>query len=306
MSLVFKLQTAHAAPQPVTPHVGEGLVPSESRPDASSLEPVSQSHLAPCPHCGSPNGLSASTCWNCEAGLLLHEAFRRRRLPLSSNSGQTQPSTRVDDTSLESKAETKPPIEHSVTQQPAALPPPVPGEVHPRRRRFALLLFAAVTAVGVSVYLEPAQQADRFADVPQPSAIMTTRGAPAVHPADRATRLGPAAVAETRTATLLALAVEPGRPMAAQPLPEAPSIDPVIPSGVTQPSPSPASTAPKERTTRKTRVAPHASHVATAPSLRKAATPELSPSPVSSRSRPCTATVATLGLCTAPPNESKE
>jgi len=34
-----------------------------------SAEPKEESFLAPCPHCGSPNGLNASRCWDCETTL---------------------------------------------------------------------------------------------------------------------------------------------------------------------------------------------------------------------------------------------
>ena len=94
MSLVLKLKKRGAASQ-AAPLAGESvpsvlppLEPAGSEmptlaPGAPMVPftPPDDSHLVPCQQCGSPNGLSASSCWNCEANLLPRGPFRRGRSP---------------------------------------------------------------------------------------------------------------------------------------------------------------------------------------------------------------------------------
>src|ERR1044072_498884 len=85
MSLVLRLKKRDAAVQaaPVAGETAPGdLPPPEPALDPEPDAPASQSHLAPCPRCGAPSGLSASSCWNCEIGLLTLEPFRERRAPM--------------------------------------------------------------------------------------------------------------------------------------------------------------------------------------------------------------------------------
>ena len=88
MSLVLKLKKRSAASQ-AAPLAGESvpsvlppLEPAGSEmPTLAPVVPFDDSHLVPCQQCGSPNGLSASSCWNCEANLLPRGPFRRGRSP---------------------------------------------------------------------------------------------------------------------------------------------------------------------------------------------------------------------------------
>ena len=94
MSLVLKLKKRGAA-TPAAPLSGESvpsvlppLEPAGSEmptlPPGAPMVPYTppdDSHLVPCQQCGSPNGLSASSCWNCEANLLPRGPFRRGRSP---------------------------------------------------------------------------------------------------------------------------------------------------------------------------------------------------------------------------------
>src|SRR5438876_3785253 len=89
MSLVLRLKTGDAAPQqqaaPLASETLTGVVMPPPEPELAlewaSLTPAAGSHLAPCPRCGSPNGLSALTCWHCEATLSPHESFQRWLAP---------------------------------------------------------------------------------------------------------------------------------------------------------------------------------------------------------------------------------
>jgi hypothetical protein len=76
MSLDLRLQTVDAALPDARPD-------SDSLPDAMSDEPGVGWHLARCPHCGVPNGLSATSCWGCEADLSVIERFHLDRAPPS-------------------------------------------------------------------------------------------------------------------------------------------------------------------------------------------------------------------------------
>ena len=84
MSSVLRFKKGRGAPQadtPVDETTRDALPPPEPAllDWATLTQPPDNSHLAPCPQCGAPNGLSAASCWSCETNLLALEPFRRRR-----------------------------------------------------------------------------------------------------------------------------------------------------------------------------------------------------------------------------------
>jgi hypothetical protein len=202
------------------------------------------------------------------------------------------------------------------TPAPVSAPVPVP-ETGRRRYQWAMgasILVVAVLAVGTFLYVDApappgAAKSGGFIDAPAPAVPMNARPAPAA-PAAPLDPVGvskaPAASPDTRTAALRALAVDPEPPTAVQaPPPVAPpaatAIDVVIPPSVTPP----AGTAPlKAAHGGKARRASRSPNLATELAVPPPARPE-PPRQAPLPARPCSATVAALGLC-APPTESKE
>jgi hypothetical protein len=291
MSLVLRLKTGDAALQ-AAPLAGEttpGVLPPPEPAllDWASLTPpADDSHLTPCPQCGLPNGLSASSCWNCEADLLPHESLRRRRAPRPA----VLASVRVPADAPAHADESLPVLTSAVQGNDrmvdllmAAVPAPVPAPAAGGRRRMwkigAAILVMAVVAVGAFLYFEApapapavAVKSGGFVDTLEPAPLVTARPAPTAPPANVGAGSVPPAVAEARTA-----ATQPAAIAALK----------VTPVG-------------RPRSTSRT------PNVATAPALP---TPERSepswqaPPPVRAA---CTPTVAALGLCAAPPTQSKE
>ena len=310
MSLVFKLETGEPALQ-AAPLAGEPAPASDLPPpepallDWATLTPPVDSHLAPCPHCGSPNGVSASSCWSCEASLLPLRQSRRGRAPWLAATTPTHAPDPADESLpvLTSAVEdNSPTAQHGMTSFPTSAPAsaPVPGAVgrgHAWQTGASILIVAAV-AVGALVYFEtPAPAPPRvvkgggfIVDTPETAALMNHRPAPTA-PADLVgAGNAPPGVAEARPDALRALAVEPGNPPAAR----------------AQPSAAPA--ASKAAYAGKARRTPRQADEPTPPAVPMRDRPEPSwqaPPPVRAA---CTPTVAALGLCTAPstPTQTKE
>ena len=173
---------------------------------------------------------------------------------------------------------------------PASAPVPAAGGHRHTWEIGASILVVAVVAVGAFVYFDTpappsaAKSGGGFVDAPEPAVLTNARPAPTA-PAD-VVGVGnaPPAVAETRTA-----ATAP--------------IDVAIRRSVTQPA---AAAAVKATQAGKARGTPRAPNVATALAVPRPDRPEPSwqaPAPVRAA---CTPTVAALGLCAAPPTQSKE
>lgn len=307
MSVVLRLKTAGAALQQEAPVVGEtapDVLPSPEPAllDWAALTPGADSHLVPCPQCGLPNGLSASTCWNCEADLPL-EPFRRRRA-LQPALASTHVPADADDSLpvLTAAAGGRAALtEPSMAAVPTSAPLAAPASAG-RRHAWgagASMLVIAVAAVGAVVYFDTpapsrtsnASKGGGFIDPPQPAALTTARPAPTAPAAPSGlagTVDAPPVGPETRTAALRALAVEPEAPAAAAQAP---------------PSAAPAA-APALKATQagKLRSTSRPANVAAAPALPKPDRPDPSPAwQAPASARPCTPTVATLGLCAGPP-----
>lgn len=285
MSVVLRLEPdAALQAAPLAGDAVPGVLPPEpALLDWASLTPVADSHLVPCPQCGLPNGLSAASCWNCEAALLPLERLRRGRAPWLA----TPAAAHADEslpvlTSAVQGADPTGAV--SMAAVPLSAPLRVPA-VGGRRRTWEmgalLLVVAAGVAVGAFLYL----------DTPAPASTATSRGfVDAMEPAAAT----PPAIAEIRTAALRALAVESAAPATA-------SIDAAARRSAAQP----AGTAPwKAAHAGRARGALRAPNAAVR-AVPKPDSTDSSREP-SSAARPCTSTVAALGLCTAPPTQSKE
>jgi hypothetical protein len=315
MSLVLKLKTGDAALQ-AAPLAGETMPgvlppPEPALLDWATLTPTEDSHLAPCPHCGLPNGLSASTCWNCEADLLPLERLRRGRPPRLA-----APAPDAADESLPvltSAVERNDLVaELSIAAGLASTPVPAADRRRPSRLIGASILVVAAVAVAAFVYLEGpappgAAKSGGFVDPPEPAALMSERP-PATPLADAAgAGNAPPAVAETPVAALRAPAVDPTPPAAEQARPSAAAaaapIDVATRRSPTQPT---ATAALKAAHAGKARHALHPSNETTELAVPRPNRPEpawQAPAPVRAA---CTPTVAALGLCTAPPTPTKE
>ncbi len=295
MSVVLRLKTGDTALQ----HAADETTPDVLPPpepallDWATLTPAADSHLVPCPHCGAPNGLSASSCWSCEAGLLPLESIRRRRAPPTAALVPTHVPADADESlpvlTLAVKGN-DPTIERSVSAIPAPAPAPMPLPAADRRRYTAEVIggsvvVVAIAAMAAALYFDTpapvgAPKSGGFISPPEPAALATARPAP-IPPADSVSvGSAPPAVAETPPTTALhALAVEPGAPSASK-----------------------AAPASKARST------PRSANAATALALPQRDRPYSSPaSPASPTLQPpasariCTPTVAALGLCAGPP-----
>lgn len=323
MSLVLRLKkgdaASHAAPL-ADETVPEVLPPPEpALLDWATLTPAADSHLVPCPHCGAPNGLSASSCWSCEANLLPLESIGRRRAP---------PTAALVPTHVPADADESLPVltlavkgndataERAMTAVPAPAPAPAPAPMPPPAADGnrhagvigASVLVVAVAAMAAALYFDTpapagAAKSGGFITPPEPAALATARPAP-TPPAPPADVVGvvnppPAAAEASRTAALRALAVEPDAATAVQTPPPA-AID-LAPDHSAAPPAAPAASrtgpAGKVRSTSR----PANSAAAFAPPKRDRPDPSptwQSPAPVRAA---CTATVAALGLCTGPP-----
>jgi hypothetical protein len=291
MSLVIKLKTGDMALRAVPP-AGEPTSDTLPPPEPALLDwavltpPSDDSHLAPCPRCGLPNGLSAASCWSCEANLLQLEPFRRRRSPRPAALASAHAPAR-DDESL--------PVLASAVEdnQPTAELPVAARRRHPWQTGVPIL-GVAVLAIAAFVFFDAPAPADApksgggvVIDVPAPPAPAVLTG----------TRPVPG---ETRDAALRALAVEPDTATPAQAAqPAAPTL-----------APAPVEAAVQRSTARagKPRSPARPPREATALAVPKPDRVDSSPSswqpPLPAR--PCTATVAALGLCAAAPTVTKE
>ena len=303
MSLVIKLKTGDMALRAVPP-VGETTSGTLPPPEPALLDwavltpPSDDSHLAPCPHCGLPNGLSAASCWSCEANLLQLEPFRHRRSPRPAALASAHAPGR-DDESLPVLASA---VEDS---EPTAV---LPVAAAARRRHpwqtGVPILGIAVLAVAAFVYFDAPVPADApkssggvVVDVPALPAL----AAPAVLAGTRPVPSVPSKPSETRDAAVRALAVEPDTATAAQAAqPASPTLAPARAETAVQRStaragkPRSPARPPKEATT--ALAVPKPDRVDSSPSSWQPPLP----------ARPCTATVAALGLCAAAPTVTKE
>lgn len=275
----------------------------------TALAPAAGSHLMPCPHCGSPNGLSASICWNCEAALVPQESFGRWLSPWPAASVSTP---RPPASPQAERADESPPAATSAPpgQEPMAkIPVPARG----RRRRLWEIgapILALAVAAGVFLYFDAPTPIGGFGEEPQPGASLNAPPALNVQPAPArvpGASDAPAADVDTRDAALRALAVEP---QTSAPDPAPPSAVPTPPAdaaisdrGSTEPVPVAAS---KAMQAGKARDRSRSPNPATATPLHRAERPEPSWQTPAPPARPCTPTVAALGLCSASPMESKE
>jgi hypothetical protein len=199
---------------------------------------------------------------------------------------------------------------------PVSAPVPVP-ETGGRRHPWATggsILVVAVLAVGVFLYVDApappgATKSGGFIDAPAPAAPMNARPAPVTPAAPldpAAVSKAPPASPDTRTAALRALAVDPEPPTAAQApppvaLPAATAIDVAVPPSATPPAGTAKTKASHGGKARSASRSPNVATVLAAPPPARPEPSRQAPFPA----RPCTATVAALGLC-APPTESKE
>jgi ribosomal protein L40E len=298
MSLVLRLKKRDAAGQAEA--VAGETMPGVSPPpepawDPASFAPAGQSHLAPCPRCGAPNGVSASSCWNCEANLLPLEPFRERRAPMSAAPAALHVPGHVPafaDDSLPVLTSALTDDKPMAGPAMAAVLDSTPAPRKPRRTRetAASILVVAAAAVGLWYLEAPAPpstvKSGGFVTAPDlaPTHIRPVPTAPAD---DVGVGQGPPAVAERPTAALRGLAVEPDVSATAQ-------------------AGQPAATAAWKPThagkgRSRSRPPPAEAEVAV-PQRPRPDFSSASPSPA----RPCNPTVAALGLCTAPPVDPKE
>ena len=196
---------------------------------------------------------------------------------------------------------------YSMAAMPGSVPPAATGARRRVREIGASILVVALVA-GVFLYVDRPVSVSGFVDMPQPAAPANARPAVPTMPVDTASeRNVPAAVADTRSAALRALAVEPETATAAPDLPPAaPAMPPV--DGVTpdhDAAPSAHVPAAKAVQAGKRHGTSRPSGMETALPMRKTDKPDpWRQAPPSAG--PCTPTVATLGLCTAPPTDAKE
>ena len=208
MSSVVRLKTGEAVSQPSDPLARDDLPdgtprrpPSMPQPDDelewTALAPAAGSHLMPCPHCGSPNGLSASICWNCEAALVPQESFGRWLSPWPAASVSTP---RPPASPQAERADESPPAATSAPpgQEPMAkIPVPARG----RRRRLWEIgapILALAVAAGVFLYFDAPTPIGGFGEEPQPGASLNAPPALNVQPAPARVPARPARSARPR------------------------------------------------------------------------------------------------------------
>ena len=318
MSLVLRLKTADAASR-AAPLAGETVPevlppPQPALLDWATLTPAADSHLAPCPHCGAPNGLSASSCWNCEEALAPRDPLWQ---------GATSPQAALVPQHASADADASFPVltlavkaNDAPTEHPRAAAPtptPVPEPAAGERRYTGVIgvsiFVLAVAAMAAALYFDAPQPRDAaksggFISPPEPAALATAPPAPAP-PARLPDTAGvpPAAVKMPRTDALRALAVGPGAPVAA-PTPGPLAVDT-----------RPTSAAPPAAVGKVRSPSRPANEAATLAVPKRDVADVYVPRQAPAPARPCTPTVAALGLCTgppgapaapAPPTESKE
>ena len=297
MSSVVRLKTGSAAQQ-ASPLAGEtapeALPPPEpALLDWATLTPPADAHLRPCPQCGLPNGLSAAVCWSCETSLSPIGPSRRGPGPwLAAPAPAPADAAASTDKSipvLTAAVDDKFPMTDLLM---AALPVPGPP---PRARasRYTRAIGATllvVAGVAAFLYTEPAPPPDGtkgggFVDAPGPAALTGAR--------------------PTTTAT-----AAPGSVGVVDPLPtEKAAQAQTAPQGLSLPAKPDAGAPPASKAppAGKARAAPRTPNAATALSLPNAGRVDIAPPPPAPvAAKGCTATIAALGLCTAPSTETKE
>ena len=278
MSLDLRLQTVDAALPDARPD-------SDSLPDAMSDEPGVGWHLARCPHCGVPNGLSATSCWGCEADLSAIERFHLDRAPPSDAWMREQASESL--ALLPSPAQTHVP-------EPAL---PVPETAMPTDgpRRYTRAIGSTILGIalaGMTAFLHfstvPSGDASKSVGwVDEPDSLARAKGVVSptvqVEPIPRVDAIKP---------------VEPVPMPVATPAAATPAVPAASPT-------TPQETTAAPRATGRSHSASRSANAATALPAAGFHKPEPIPQAPALRG-PCTATIAALGLCSAPAAESKE
>lgn len=292
MSFVHRLDPVHLA-------VPAARLDDESLPVATPPG----GGLELCPHCGVENGVTASVCWSCEAELPAAGAFK-------------------SDAEHGRAAHAYYPILSQVVEGNAALTAPAtPAAVanrHTREIVAAAVVVLALLAAGAYIYFPTPRSvlgAPLSRDI-EGEAGGTAGGRESVAPtkADPTNpesmpsarrEAAPSAVADALAAAARALAVKPGAPSdvaagaLAVPATNNPVDDAARPNAT--PSANTAALAHVQRgKTRGTMQSANAAAAVPAPSRLEPA------QQTSEQLGPCTANVAALGLCTAPPVQSKE
>ena len=278
--------------------------------DWATLTPAADSHLAPCPHCGAPNGLSASSCWNCEGSLSVREPVWRSPAPPQAALAPTRVPADADESLPVLTLAVK--SDDATTELPAAAvqaPVPLPQPAAEGRRYAgvigASIFVVAVAAMGAALYFDTpapagaAKSGGGFISPPEPAALATARPAPTPTAGlAGASNARPAVAEMPRTAALRALAVEPDAPAA---VPSPPSVAIEVPAGGNAAlplAPAPAPAVVKAVPAGKARNPSRPAREATALALPKRNAADSYPTwqaPVPAR--PCNPTIATLGLC---------
>ncbi|HEY9027353.1 MAG TPA: hypothetical protein VIP05_23880, partial [Burkholderiaceae bacterium] len=143
----------------------EPLLSPSAEPDElewAALAPAAGSHLIPCPHCGSPNGLSASICWKCEAALVPQASLRRWLVPWPEGSGPVPvapasampaPADEPSRAAPSARVEADPIAEHAMSPAPAPMPMTAAGG---RRRVWEIgaPILALAGAAAVFLYFD--------------------------------------------------------------------------------------------------------------------------------------------------------
>ena len=270
---------------------GDAAVPAASSP-VTVWRPARRtrdSHLEPCRRCGALNGRSASSCWSCEADLTVRGPFA----PVAPDPVDASSDHPVS-------LSTAPPLAEAGSTFPGsspALQPDLPLAATPvlaapARRRTPEI----VAAIAVAVFAGAA-------------ASMFIAAGPDAAPVSRPVTLAARAVgvvAGPEPAAPLKAGPEPVAPMNAGPEPVAPRNADPEPAASTKAGPTP--TAPPHADPNE-RVLPAAAtdepaRAATRPAVTRPAAPKPErPGPARQASAalgPCTATVASLGLCAEP------
>jgi len=314
MSLVLRLKKRDAAVQaaPLAGETAPGVLPPPPEPalDPEPDAPTSQSHLAPCPRCGAPNGLSASSCWNCEVGLLTLEPFRERRAPMPPAPAVVHVAGHVPAYADESlPVLTSALIDDKPMGEPA-MAAVLESTPVPRGARLMWQASGAILVVAAAVglwYLDassphsmvrsevPGEVRSEVKGEVKGDVKSAVKGGGFVNAPELAAppNIRPAPVAPVAPAD--DVGVRKGPPPAVAPIEPAPQRE------VAQPAATAALKANAGKQRSRSRPAPaEAEYVAPQPPRPDFSS--RSPSPA----RPCNPTVAALGLCTATPVESKE
>jgi hypothetical protein len=289
MSFVHRLDPAHLA-------VPAARLDDESLPVA----PPPGGGLELCPHCGVENGVTASVCWSCEAELPAAGAFK-------------------SDTEHGRAAHAYYPVLTQVVEANVALTAPAAvANRHTREIVAAAVVVLALLAAGAYIYFPTPRSvlgAPLSRDIEgEAGGTAGGRGSVAPTKADPTNpesmqsarrEAAPSAVADALAAAARALAVKPGAPsdVAAGALAVPATNNPVDVAARRNATPS-ANTAAlahvQRGKARGTMQSANAAAAVPAPSRLEPA------QQTSEQFGPCTANVAALGLCTAPPAKPKE